>query len=112
MSAQAPPLVEILATLTAVPDQRSKPLERGLILAYTPGSLNETEPGVFRLTVSRHGVWPSNEEVVIVKRDLWKALIQNGRLPERISVEPWLRGKRDVHYHVLFWREGRQERLL
>jgi hypothetical protein len=112
MTAKAPALTDILTVLIRSDKKGHRTLERGLTLAYTPGSLNDAEPGVYRLTLSRHGTWPGEQEIGIVKRDLWTALIQNGRIPDRISVEPWLRGKRDVHYCVLFWREGRQGKLL
>lgn len=109
----APTLSDILANLTAKKrPTKQPPLSRGLILAYTPGACNETEPGVFRLTLSRRGTWPSEQEIEIVKRELWAVLIKNGRIPERIDLEPHLKAGGNIHYHVLFWREGVQARLL
>jgi hypothetical protein len=114
-----PDLVDVLAGLIASQDPRKlKPLSGGLILAYTPGSHNRAEPGVYRLTLSRRGVWPSENEVRTTQRDLREALKRNGRFAGTINWEPWLRGepgKRpsdQVRYHVLFWRELVQASLL
>ena len=119
MKAEAPPLVDVLASLiTSQHPKKLKPLSGGLILAYTPGSHNRAEPGIYRLTLSRRGVWPSEDEVRIVQRELREALKRNGRFAGTINWEPWLRGepgKRPsdrVHYHVLFWRELVQSSLL
>ena len=87
-------------------------------LAYTPGSHNQAEPGIHRLTLSRRGKWPSEDEVRIVKRELREALKRNGRFAETIYVEGWLKGPQakrpsdQVMYHVLFWRELVQASML
>lgn len=48
------------------PAKPRKPLSGGFILAYTPGSHNQTEPGVYRLTLSRRGTWqrPSDQGLI------------------------------------------------
>jgi hypothetical protein len=58
MTTQAKPdLVDVLAGLIASQHPRKlKPLSGGLILAYTPGSHNRAEPGIYRLTLSRPGL--------------------------------------------------------
>lgn len=113
MTAKAPALTDILTMLIRSDKKTHRTLERGLTLAYTPGSLNG---GIHRLTLSRKGIFPSEQEIEIVKRDLYKVLSENGRFPEIISVESYLKKplKRGVmiYYHILFWREGVQERLL
>ncbi len=115
-----PSLVDVLASLISSekPKKLNKPLSRGLYLAYTPGACNETEAGVFRLTLSRRGVWPSEDEIEIVRRELREALKGRGRAAATIFVEPWLTGPQakrpsdQIHYHVLFWRELVQASLL
>lgn len=73
---------------------------------------------MYRLTLSRRGVYPSEDEVRIVQRELREALKRNGRFATTINWEPWLRGKPGkrpsdrVHYHVLFWEEMVQASLL
>ena len=114
-----PDLTDVLASLIAsqAPKKLRPPLS-GLILAYTPGSHNQAEPGIYRLTLSRRGVWPSEDEIEVVRRELREALKGRGRAAETIFVEPWLKGpgvrrpSDRVHYHVLFWEELTQERLL
>ncbi len=116
---KAPSLVDVISELITSPTPKKlRPLSGGLILAYTPGSCNQSEPGVFRLTLSRRGVWPSDDEIEIVRRELREALKGRGRAAETIFVEPWLKGKpkrkreEQVYYHVLFWRELVQASLL
>lgn len=117
---EAPPLVDVLAALVTRQTPGKTELSGKLILAYTPGSHNQTEPGVYRLTLSRRGTWPSEDEVRIVQRELREALKRNGRAAETIYVEPYLqvvgkvaeRPSDRVHYHVLFWRELVQASLL
>lgn len=119
MNTKTPPLVDVLSGLIASQEPKKlKPLSGGLILAYMPGSCNQAEPGVYRLTLSRRGVWPSEDEVRIAQRELREALKRNGRFAGTINWEPWLRGKpvrridQQVMYHVLFWEELVQESLL
>ena len=119
MTTKAPPLPDVLAHLVSSQTPAKRPLSGCLVLAYTPGSCNRAEPGVFRLTLSRRGVWPSEEEIETVKRDLKVALGKNGRYPDdALFVEPWLKGrptgrpKQRIFYHVVFWREVRQASLL
>lgn len=116
---KAPPLVDVLSGLiTSQAPKKLKPLSGGLNLAYTPGSHNQAEPGIHRLTLSRRGKWPSEDEVRIVKRELREALKRNGRFAETIYVEEWLKGPQakrpsdQVMYHVLFWRELVQASML
>lgn len=121
---KSPPLVDVISELITSPTPKKlRPLSGGLILAYTPGSHNQAEPGVYRLTLSRRGTWPSEDEVRIVQRELHDALKRNGRAAETIFVEPWLKGPQakpprrrgpsdQVMYHVLFWRELVQASLL
>jgi len=116
---KAPALPDVLAHLIASHTPAKRPLSGGLVLAYTPGSCNQAEPGVFRLTLSRRGVWPSEEEIETVKRDLKVALGKSGRILDGgLFVEPWLKGRptsrpgQRVFYHVVFWREMRQASLL
>lgn len=105
-------LVDVISELITSPTPKKlRPLSGGLILAYTPGSCNQAEPGVYRLTLSRRGVWPSDDEIEIVRRELREALKGRGRAAETIFVEPWLKGPQakrpsdQIQYHVLFWRE-------
>ena len=115
-----PPLTDVLAELIAnrEPAKLRKPLSGGLILAYTPGACNEAEPGIHRLTLSRRGQYPSNNEIEVMRRELREALKGRGRAAETIYVEPWLKGAQTkrpsdrIHYHVLFWRELVQASLL
>lgn len=113
-----PPLADVLAKLINRQTPGKTELSGKLILAYTPGSHNQTEPGVYRLTLSRRGTWPSEDEVRIVQRDLREALKKHGRFATTISWEPRLRGKPgkrpsdQVLYHVLFWEEMVQASLL
>lgn len=113
-----PPLVGVLATLINRQTKGKTELSGKLILAYTPGSHNRTEPGVFRLTLSRRGKWPSEQEVQIVQRELRQALKKHGRHAGAINWEAWLVGSATrrpsdrVHYHVLFWEELTQASLL
>ena len=115
---KSPPLVDVLAALVARQTPGKRELSGQLILAYTPGSCNQAEPGVFRLTLSRRGVWPSEDEVRIVQRELREALKRHGRFAETIYAEEWLKGPQakrpsdQIHYHVLFWREMVQASLL
>jgi len=118
---KAPPLVDVISELIAhQTPKKLRPLSGGLILAYTPGACNEAEPGVYRLTLSRRGQFPSDNEVEIVRRELREALKKHGRFAETIYVEPYLqvvgkvaeRPSDRVHYHVLFWRELVQASLL
>lgn len=74
-----PSLVDVLASLITRQTPGKTELSGGLILAYTPGSHNKTEPGVHRLTLSRRGKFPSEQEVQIVQRELREALKRNGR---------------------------------
>lgn len=117
MAVQSPPLTDVLTEPTASRVQKKRPLTGGLILAYTPGSLNKTEPGVYRLTLSRRGVWPSELEIQTVKRDLRTALEGAGRNCAGLFVEEFLRGRparrpsERIYYHVVFWRELRQANL-
>lgn len=119
MIAKSPPLVEVLSQLIASREPKKlKPLSGGLILAYMPGSCNQAEPGVYRLTLSRRGVWPSETEVGVTQRELREALKKLGRAAGTINWEPWLKGKPGtrphdrIHYHVLFWEELVQASLL
>ncbi len=113
-----PPLTDVLAALVNRQTPGKTELSGKLILAYTPGSHNQAEPGVYRLTLSRRGTWPSEDEVRIVQRDLREALKKHGRFAATINWEPWLRGKPgkrasdQVLYHVLFWEEMVQASLL
>lgn len=107
-----PSLTAILAALTRSPKPDRVPLKHGLTLAYTPGDCNQAEPGVHRLTLSRRGVWPSEQEVATVKRDLSAALRAGGRVADGVCVEWWLEAKGNIKYHVLFWRELVQDNLL
>ncbi|MEZ4594543.1 MAG: hypothetical protein R3D55_25875 [Chloroflexota bacterium] len=113
-----PPLVDVLASLISRQTPGKTELSGGLILAYTPGSHNQAEPGVYRLTLSRRGKWPSEQEVLIVQRELREALKKHSRHATTINWEPWLRGKPgkrpsdQVLYHVLFWEEMVQASLL
>ena len=116
---KAPPLVDVISQLiTHQTPKKLKPLTGGLILAYTPGSCNQAQPGVYRLTLSRRGVWPSEDEIEIVRRELREALKGRNRAAETIYVEPWLKGPQtkrpsdQIQYHVLFWRELVQAALL
>jgi hypothetical protein len=117
---ETPSLADVLTDLITSqhPKKLARPLSGGLRLAYTPGPCNKAEPGIYRLTMSRRGTWPSENEVRIVQRELREALKRNGRAAETIYVEPWLKGppvKRPsdrVRYHVLFWRELVQASLL
>ena len=115
---EAPPLTDVLAALINRQTPGKTELSGGLILAYTPGSHNQAEPGVYRLTLSRRGKWPSENEVRIVQRELREALKKHSRHAGAISWEPWLRGKPgkrasdQVLYHVLFWEEMVQASLL
>jgi hypothetical protein len=119
---EAPALVDVLASLIGSdkPKKLNRPLSGGLYLAYTPGVCNEAEPGIHRLTLSRRGKYPSDNEIEIVRRELREALKRNGRAAETIYVEPYLqvvgkvaeRPSDRVHYHVLFWRELVQASLL
>lgn len=119
MTTKAPPLVDVLSELiTHQTPKKMRPLSGGLILAYTPGACNEAEPGIHRLTLSRRGQYPSENEFEIVRRELREALKGRGRAAETIFVEPWLKGPQTkrpsdrIHYHVLFWRELVQASLL
>lgn len=118
MTTKSPPLVDVLAALVARQTPGKRELSGQLILAYTPGSCNQSELGVYRLTLSRRGTWPSEDEVRIVQRDLREALKKHGRFAAAINWEPWLRGKPgkrasdQVLYHVLFWEEMVQATLL
>jgi len=111
-----PSLVEVLAELIASPEPKKlrKPLSGGLMLAYTPGDKNQAEPGVYRLTLSRRGTWPSEDEVRVTQRELREALKKRGRAAGMINWEPWLKGKPgkrpsdQIMYHVLFWEEMTQ----
>ena len=106
-------LTAVLTMLVRSDKKIHRELERGLVLAYTPGSLNN---GTHRLTLSRRGVFPSDQEIKIVKDSLTEVLTSEGRFPEIISVEPSLESKTKrgvvVRYHVLFWRERIQQKLL
>jgi len=112
-----PDLVDVLADLITRQTPTRRELSGKLILAYTPGNCNQTEPGVHRLTLSRRGVWPSENEVRIVQRELREALRKHGRHAGAINWEPWLKGpaKRrpddQIMYHVLFWEEMTQSSL-
>jgi hypothetical protein len=115
----APPLADVLAGLVASQHPKKlKPLSGGLILAYTPGPCNKAEPGIYRLTLTRRGDWPSDNEIEVVRRDLRQALKSLGRAAETINIEPYHKGPATrrpsdrVHYHVLFWRELVQASLL
>ena len=108
MTAKKPALTDILTVLIRSEEKTHRRLERGLTLAYTPGQLNN---GIHRLALSRKGIHPSQDEIEIVRRDLYKALANCSRIPEIISLEP-NRAVGATRYHVLFWREGVQERLL
>lgn len=116
---KAPPLVDVLSGLIASQTPKKlKPLSGKLILAYTPASCNQAEPGVNRLTLSRRGVFPSEDEIRIVRRELRGALKRHGRAAETIQVERGLLGKAvkrpsdQIHYHVLYWGELVQASLL
>ena len=113
------PLVDVLASLiTSSEPRKIKPLSGGLLLAYTPGDKNQAEPGIHRLTLSRRGVFPSEQEVRIVQRELLAALKRHGRFASAINWEPWKKGKptrradHQIMYHVLFWEELVQGSLL
>ncbi len=108
----APPLPAVLASLLAIPKPAHITLTGKLTLAYTPGSANIGEPGTHRLTLSRHGQWPSEQEVETVKRDLAVALRAAGRSTDGICVEWWLEGTGNIRYHVLFWKELVQASLI
>lgn len=111
-----PSLVEVLTELITSPEPKKlrKPLSGGLMLAYTPGDKNQAEPGVYRLTLSRRGTWPSEDEVRVTQRELREALKKNNRYAGTINWEPRLKGAETrrpsdrVHYHVLFWEEMTQ----
>lgn len=120
MKADPPTLVEVVTGLitSSKPKKLNKPLSGGLYLAYTPGACNEAEPGVHRLTLSRRGKYPSDNEIEIMRRELREALKGQGRAAETIYVESSLKGPQakrpsdQIHYHVLFWRELVQASLL
>jgi hypothetical protein len=113
-----PPLTDVIAALVNRQTPGKTELSGKLVLAYTPGSHNQAEPGVYRLTLSRRGKYPSDNEIEIVRRELREALKGQGRVAETIFVEPWLKGPQakrpsdQIHYHVLFWRELVQGSLL
>ena len=86
-------------------------LKKGLTIAYTPGNLNQKEPGVYRLTLSRKDSWPSDTEIEIVKERLKRALKERGRIWSDIRVEQYLKGKKGMRYHVVFWLELIQAKL-
>lgn len=112
-----PPLVDVLAALINRQTPGKTELSGGLILAYTPGSHNQAEPGVYRLTLSRRGKWPSDEEVQIVQRELRQALKKHNRHAGTINWDACHRGKptnrpqNQIMYHVLFWEELKQSSL-
>lgn len=107
-----PTLAEILTDLVSSNSRRRVTLGRGLTLAYTPCHVNTTSPDTYRLTLSRRGQYPSEQEIEIVKRELRDTLYKNGRVPDRFYLEPYLRASGNIHYHVLFWRELVQAKLL
>ena len=101
-------LTPILTDLIRRPDPVTHRLERGLILAYTPGSLND---GRYRLTLSRPKVYPSDQETEIIKAALRQALQSAKRPYTNMITEPYLR-RGQYHYHVIEWQELTQEPLL
>lgn len=108
-----PTLTEILTDLIINSNSlRRVTLSRGLILAYTPRHVNTTNPDTYRLTLSRRGQYPSEQEIEVVKRELRDVLHKNGRVPDRFYLEPYLRANGNIHYHVLFWRELVQAKLI
>ena len=89
-------LTDILTMLIRSDEKAHRRLERGLTLAYT-GSVNGGCTG-WRC---RAKVFPSQEEIEIVRRDLYKALADANRSRKSSA---WSRtGRwRDAVYHVLF----------
>ncbi|MCP4420206.1 MAG: GH3 auxin-responsive promoter family protein [Chloroflexi bacterium] len=75
-------------------------------------ALYKAEPGVYRLTLSRRGSWPSEKEIQIVKRDLQAALKAAERHWSSMAVEEYLRAAKSQRYHVIFWIEAVQGSLL
>ena len=116
MTTKPPSLIEVLTELIDSPEPKKlrNPLSGGLMLAYTPGDKNQAEPGVYRLTLSRRGAWPSEDEVRVTQRELREALKKHGRYAGTINWEAHLKGKPgkrpsdQVMYHVLFWEEMTQ----
>lgn len=102
----------IIAMLLASSTKTSRTLSRGLVLAYTPGSENG---GVFRFTISRKDISPSDKEAEIVERELKNALQKQSRPWAFWSYQPWLkkRAARAVYqYHLWQWQEPVQEKLI
>lgn len=110
MTTKTKQLAKIIAQLIRGQRKNYHRLGKGLVLAYTPGSLNEIEPGVYRLTLSRRGSWPSEKEIEIVKRDLKIALKAANRAWSDMAVEEYKR-KGTQRYHVIFWIEAVQAAL-
>lgn len=105
-------LQDRIASLIWHENRKHIKLRRGLILAYTPGSKNEDEPGQFRLCLSRAGgKRPSEHEDRIVYDTLRAALKASGRMYEPLALQPnWALKGRPVT--LILWREGVQEPLL
>lgn len=102
-------LVDELVVLVTSGMKRSKPLERGLLLAYTPAA---ADGECHRLTMSRKGdKHPSQYEINIVVRDLKKALSRLERQYGDLHIEKGLRNK-SYSYHVIEWREWHQAALI
>jgi len=107
MTTTKSPLTAVLTTLTQRTRKDTHQLERGLMLAYTPGGLND---GRFRLALSRLDKPPSRQELAIIKAALRESLQKQERPFDTMITEPWLQhGRR--HYHVIEWRELVQETL-